>query len=206
MTNMDADVLSLSDLTTSRNWSPDGKIIAFIEKIDSIWGISRINADGSGYARLSKDRSIVDLTWSPDGEKIAFVSLDPPGCGENCNVEINWMNPDGSQQKNLTDNPAQDYNPVWSPDGSQLAFVSDREGNNEVYVLNLANGKITNLTDDPAYDSEPTWSPDGKWIAFVSGRDGNADIYVVDLSGENLFRLTTDPGDDWFPVWGLAEE
>ena len=33
------------------------------------------------------------------------------------------MNADGTGQKNLTNNPADDYNPAWSPDGRKLLSV-----------------------------------------------------------------------------------
>ena len=46
------------------------------------------------------------------------------------------MNADGSGQRNLTRNPANDSDPTWSPDGRRLAFVSDRDGDLEVYVMN----------------------------------------------------------------------
>ncbi|MGQ0603077.1 MAG: TolB family protein [Anaerolineales bacterium] len=38
------------------------------------------------------------------------------------NSEIYVMNADGSGQRNLTNSPAEDVNPVWSPDGTWLAF------------------------------------------------------------------------------------
>ena len=37
------------------------------------------------------------------------------------------MNADGSDQVNLTNDPAQDGVPTWSPDGSKIAFASNRE-------------------------------------------------------------------------------
>ena len=40
------------------------------------------------------------------------------------NREIYIMNADGSDQRNLTNNPARDAWPTWSPDGTQIAFNS----------------------------------------------------------------------------------
>ena len=44
------------------------------------------------------------------------------------NREVYIMNPDGSEQVNLTQHPADDQLAVWSPTGEQILFVSDRGG------------------------------------------------------------------------------
>ena len=47
------------------------------------------------------------------------------------------MNADGSEQIQLTDNPADDGGANWSPDGKRLVFRSDRAGNNDIWVYDL---------------------------------------------------------------------
>ena len=65
---------------------------------------------------------------------------------------------DGSNQTNLTMNPAFDFDPTWSPDGTKLAFTSDRDGNPEMYVMNAQDGSNqTNLTDNAASDGLAEW-------------------------------------------------
>jgi TolB protein len=44
------------------------------------------------------------------------------------NFDIYAMNPDGSGQVDLTNNPGLDGQPAWSADGQQIAFVSERDG------------------------------------------------------------------------------
>ena len=75
----------------------------------------------------------------------------------------------------------------------QIAIVSDRDGNPEIYVMNIDGSGITRLTDNPAGDFHPAWSPDGTRIAFVSGSDGNQEIYVMGADGSDVTRLTNDP-------------
>lgn len=95
--------------------------------------------------------------------------------------------------------------PAWSPDGRRLAFATDREGQYEVYVLNLDNGVVFNLTNHPANDFEPAWSPDGQKIVFTSNRDGNLEIYVADLGTQQAVNLTRHPADDSQPDWFLDQ-
>jgi Tol biopolymer transport system component len=83
-----------------------------------------------------------------------------------------------------------DFNPSWSPEGTKIAFTSDRDGNQEIYVMNADGTEQTNLTNDPGSDNYPDWSPDGSKIAFTSRRDGIEEIYVMNTDGAGPTRLT----------------
>ena len=70
---------------------------------------------------------------APTTPKILFTST------RDGNREVYMMNPDGSEQVNLTRHPAGDLQAaVWSPTGEQILFVSDREGTRarDLYVMN----------------------------------------------------------------------
>jgi TolB protein len=127
--------------------------------------------------------------------KIAFGSL------RDGNYEIYTMNPDGTDQARLTQNPANDDTAVWSPDGRRIAFTSDRAGNNDVFVMNSDGTGQVALTQDPAVDFLPAWSPDGTKIAFASFRDGDSEIYVMNSDGTNQTRITNDSTPDGHPAW-----
>jgi Tol biopolymer transport system component len=123
------------------------------------------------------------------------------------------MNADGSDPRRLTNHQAIDYSPAWSHDGSKIAFISDRDGNKEIYLMEIpvepggAVGKPWRLTDNEARDWDPSWSPDGTQIVFVSDRDGDAEIFVVDVDPEseviepNLMQLTENDLKDENPAW-----
>ena len=89
---------------------------------------------------------------------------------------------------------------------SGLALVSERDGNAEIYVLELATGTLTNLTKHPGKDIVPTWPTDEKSIAFTSDRDGHDDdIFVMDADGSNPRILTQHPGRDFHPAWSPVQ-
>jgi Tol biopolymer transport system component len=89
------------------------------------------------------------------------------------------MNPDGTEQRNITHNPAQERSPVWSPDGTKLAFSSDRFGAEDIFIMNSDGSSQTRLTNNPADDFSPYWSPDRTRLIFATLRDGNAEIYSM---------------------------
>ena len=100
------------------------------------------------------------------------------------------MNADGSNQRRLTQNPADDADPAWSPDGQRIAFYSNRDGTFDIYVMNADGSHQRRLTRHFADDSDPAWSPDGHTMAFATNRDGNSEIYVMNSDGSRQRRLT----------------
>ena len=91
---------------------------------------------------------------APTTAKIAFSS------NRDGNWEIYLMNPDGSQQKRLTQNSARDSSPVWSPDGEQILFVSNRDGVSDLYVMDADGKRVRRVFGKSARRMEPTWSPE----------------------------------------------
>ena len=119
----------------------------------------------------------------PEG-KIAFVSF------EGDNQEIYVMKPDGSDKRNITNDPATDFDPDWSPDGKRIAFVSDRSGQVSIYVMDADGSNLRRITADGAGGLGPRWSRDGTQIAFSQ----SGSIAVMDADGSNLrVVLETEP-------------
>jgi TolB protein len=80
--------------------------------------------------------------------------------------------------------------PAWSPDGQKLALVLSKDGNPEIYSLDLQTGKFTRLTRHFAIDTEPTWMADGKTLLFTSDRGGTPQIYKLNVATRATERLT----------------
>ena len=101
---------------------------------------------------------------------------------------------------------SRDRSPAWSPDGKKLAFVSERDGDQEIYVLHIDErgpvGEARNVTQHPGRDFAPQWSPDGKRIVFLSDRGESLDILTVSDRGEDLRALTRNDIPEVAVRWG----
>ena len=76
----------------------------------------------------------------------------------NANGDIFTMNPDGSDQRQLTAAPNHAAQTDWSPDGQDIAFRSRASGNFEVWRMDLYGGGLHRLTFSPDQQasSQPT--------------------------------------------------
>jgi hypothetical protein len=112
------------------SWSPDGEYIAFISQSGGHWSVAlgdeaadRIKGEGAGnddiYLKPIHGLGIQRLTdngwvfekhpsWSPDGTQIAFCSNRETG-----RSQIWVMNADGSNPRNLSNDPHNNWDPVW---------------------------------------------------------------------------------------------
>jgi TolB protein len=67
--------------------------------------------------------------------------------------------------------------PVFS---SKIVFISNRDGNDELYMMDFDGHSQTRLTFNKTRDYMPAWSSDGKKIAFTSYRMVNAGLYLLE--------------------------
>ncbi len=95
--------------------------------------------------------------------------------------------PDGSNPVRLTSHPADEHDPIFSPDGTKIAYTANYDGNDDVFVIDVAGGEPRRLTWYPGMDKAIDWAPDGSAIAVVSTRarrSGRAgQLFHVPLDG-----------------------
>lgn len=117
--------------------------------------------------------------------KIAFVAF------RDGNQEIYIMNADGSDERNLTNHEAEDFDPDISRDGSRIAFVSKRSGLPGIYVMN-SDGSDLEVVPNTGGGLSPRWSRDGTRLAFSNG--GSISVTNLDGGDQQLIMEAEDPG------------
>lgn len=179
------------------SWSPDGSrlLLSRLDIHDAYRAsIAVVNADGSGYTRLTEGPGDMWTSWSPDGSQIAYASTKED------NRDIYVMQADGSHPVRLTSDPAEDTHPDWSPDGTQIVFVSKREGLSHVYVMSAAGSVLTRITDSPEEKWNPRWSPDGRKIVYYGAVEpGKDSVYVMNANGSERRTLGAGIWPSWSP-------
>ncbi|MEM8861314.1 MAG: hypothetical protein AAGD96_23570, partial [Chloroflexota bacterium] len=158
----------------------------------------------NGVAAVSDNElNAFGVVYSPDGQMIAWHSEHP--------VRKTWdiyvANVDGTGQRILTQDVADDAFPRWSPDGSQIVFHSNRNDTQfDLYVINITGGVADRLTDSPLNDLGPSYSPDGSRIIFhrqvsrnvrelfMMNADGSAERQVTNLNRSTMFASWSPDG------------
>ncbi|MFC1506760.1 TolB family protein [Thermoproteota archaeon] len=141
--------------------------------------------------------------------KIAYENMETQGFPDT--IEIYVMNPDGTEQMQLTNNDVIDGAPDWSVDGKKIAFDRASEsifGNPtyDIWVMNADGTGQTQLTFEDDWITDPAWAPDGSKIAFerTPRAGGYKNIWIMNADGTGMTQLTSmseyyDEEPEWSP-------
>jgi TolB protein len=135
---------------------------------------------------MQSNEPLMSPSWSPDGQSLAYVSFED----KLPTVYVQLLK--SGERRRVSARAGVNQAPAWSPDGKKLALtLSTRDGNLDIYTLDLTTQALTRITDDPGIDTEPQWSKDGASIYFTSDRAGGPQIYRVGIQpGDKPRRLT----------------
>jgi serine/threonine protein kinase len=206
---------SLSGLTRSPSFSPDGNQVAFAwtgsDGNNPDIYVQQIGA-GAPLRLTTNPGNDYSPTWSPDGRWIAFLR----GEGEGRRHELRLVPPLGGPERKLTEIQPRGFlravTLAWCPDSSCIV-VTDSIGAGRpdaLFVVSLDSGEkrpLTSPQDSLFADSDPAISPDGKWLVFrreVAPFTGELTLLPlgndVTAAGE-LRRLTTTDFAAFNPRW-----
>jgi TolB protein len=135
---------------------------------------------------MQSNEPLMSPAWSPDGQSLAYVSFED----RLPSIYVQLLKT--GDRHRVSARAGVNQAPAWSPDGKKLALtLSTREGNLDIYTLDLTTQALTRITDDPSIDTEPQWSKDGQSLYFTSDRAGGPQIYRVGIHpGDKPRRLT----------------
>ncbi|HEY1786112.1 MAG TPA: biopolymer transporter Tol, partial [Pirellulales bacterium] len=102
-------------------------------------------------------------SFSPDGKQIVFCS-DRDG-----DPDLYLMNADGSNVRQLTNEPGYDGGPFFSPDGKWIVYRSDRkrEGFLQIHVISVTGESDTAWTDNVGVNWAPYWHPNRQFVIWT---------------------------------------
>ncbi|BDC48098.1 peptidase S9 [Bryobacterales bacterium F-183] len=189
--------------STSPEWSPDSKRLAFLsdrEGKNQIYLIAPTG--GEATAITSVETGVSAFHWSPDGKRIAFTSTDPESPERKKRKEkygdfelvqkdyamvhlwtISLDTPDAKPERltqgaNLSVGGFQ-----WSPDSKQIAFSATRDPDlssshtADIYTLALDKKEPKPLVTAKGPDTNPIWSPDGTRIAYQTANGDDSSFF-----------------------------
>ena len=155
-----------------------------------------MDQDGANHRHLTSGKELV-LTprFNPTKQEITYLSYfkNLP--------RVYLLNIETGNQEVVGDFPGMTFAPRFSPDGSKIIMSLAKDGNSDIYVMDLKSRVVTRLTTNSAIDTSPSYSPDGKKITFNSDRGGSQQIYVMDNDGRNQKRISNKGGNYATPVW-----
>ena len=122
---------------------------------------------------------------SPDGKELVFVA----------GGDLWTVTATGGTARLLVAHPATESRPLWSPDGMRVAFVSTRTNGGDIYVLDLAEGRLSRRTFDDGREQLDSWSRDGAWLYYSSSSgdiSGMNDVWRVAATGGQPVQVAAD--------------
>lgn len=176
--------------------------------------------------------------WLPDGKHFVYASThlgskDCPPVPDRSKYGNRYIWPlyetydifladtNGVIVKQLTNAKGYDAEATISPDGTKMIYTSDKDGDLELYIMDLKTGKEKRITHTPGYDGGAWFSPDGKKIIWRASRPKtaeelssykellaehlvaptNMEVFTANADGSNIQQITNLGQANWAPVF-----
>ena len=147
------------------------------------WDVTQAHGVTRDIDFTTNEGTWMSVDLSPDGQWVVFDLL----------AHIYRVRIEGGEAQCLTQSSgvALNFHPRYSPDGRTIAFISDRQGQNNLWLMN-ADGSQPRavVVDKDARAFEPAWSPDGRYV-FVRRQDMKRGAG----SGSGIWMYSRDGGE-----------
>jgi Tol biopolymer transport system component/DNA-binding winged helix-turn-helix (wHTH) protein len=153
-----------------------------------IW---QMNPNGDAHTAMQFTSGLADgragLAPLPDG-RIGYIART----GDSLNIWI--ANADGTNQKEVLNDPPAIEELRAAPDGRFFVFSAQRDGFNHLFLMDVAGTNLRQLTFGDSYNVDSTVSPDGNWIIYcsvvVQGGNEKRSLWKIPSSGGTPMMVT----------------
>src|SRR5690606_3747798 len=102
------------------------------------WDIAEHPGPGETIEFTTDEGTWMTVDVSPDGKMLVFALLG----------DIYVMPIEGGEAKLLLSGPAYETQPKWSPDGKKIAFTSDRDGIENIWIVDADGSNPRQITKE----------------------------------------------------------
>jgi hypothetical protein len=132
-------------------------------------------------------------TFPGTNGRIAFTTFDG-------RYEIASINPDGTDQRFLTNYPDDGEFPAWSADGQTIAYI--RNGY-DLYWMEADGSEIAPIDPQASSFGVPAWSPDGLRLVYYSN-PVTGFMAMINRDGTGKHALAVGQDQIGIPAWAAA--
>ena len=181
-----------------QTWSPDGKQIAAVVWLDAKLVVQIYPAFFGGEPTLTAAITDVDsadlVRWidrdiylaatrrGQPGTVLRRISLDSPTT--DIPISEGWKIDGLLRSADVR------------PDGREVVIAVSRNGQEDLWTLNIDGSALHPLTDDAFFDKDPRWIGQGDRVVFQSNRGGQVDLWQIDVRTKVLTSLTSSEADE----------
>jgi Tol biopolymer transport system component len=168
-------------------WSPDGKNISYIVRLDIMrqQSLHIVPSSGGESKKIWESCGRDQYTWSLDGKEILVLS----GGGIHA-IPVSGGKPRqllNLGEQGFSGNPDELDGLCWIPGGKKLAFTGSDGVTNRIFLVSPSGGGLAELaSDDPDQKDSIYPSPDGKWVSYVT------EGFVKARSSETIWEVKVE--------------
>lgn len=156
-------------------YTPPGK------RWKEIW---RVDFNGQNAMPIvANGRTNLSPEWTRDGKYVYFTS------SSRSDWHL-WRSDINGKQTQLTNFQGSALGPSMMPNGKELVISLSKDGNPDLYLLDLEGRIKRRLTTKRGINIGPSASPDGSKVCFSSDRFGNLHVMILDMATGEAERAT----------------
>ena len=156
------------------------------------WNVENTPGPSKKVTITTDEGTWMNLDVSPDGKTIVFDLL-----GDIYNLPI-----EGGKATLLAGGKAWEIQPRFSPDGKQISYTSDKDGADNIWIMNTDGSDKHALTKETfRLLNNASWTPDGQYLVarkhFTNTRSlGAGEIWLYNKAGGDGIQLTKRKNDE----------